>query len=242
MNTVTYRLELEGIPVDVSLKNIRHLYIRVCVRTGAVKISAPCKSGRGAIEKFARKKLAWIKKNRPENPRPAGSSLKYVTGEIHYYGGRAFTLRVLEGEGRSRAALRGSSEIRLHVKKGSGAEKRRHVLEEWYRARLKEKIPPLAEKWEEITGVRVDSWRVRKMKTRWGTCSINERRVWLNLELAKKPARCLEYIVVHEMVHLIEPGHNKRYKALMDGFLPDWRLRRKELDSFPEAPAEAVSR
>lgn len=230
MQTAKYRLELEGIPVEVALKKIRHLYLMVCPRTGAVKISAPRGAGRGMIEEFARRRLAWIKKNRPEKPL---LPLKYAAGEIHYFEGRALSLRVSEHDGRPGAGLHAPSEIRLYVKEGSGVRERRRVLEEWYRARLKERIPPLVKKWEGITGVKVNQWRVRKMKTRWGSCSINERRIWFNLELAKKPARCLEYIAVHEIAHLIEPGHNRRYKALMDGFLPDWRLRRQELDGSP---------
>ncbi len=228
-----YRLTLEEIPVEVSLKNIRHMYLRVCPGTSAVKISAPLGAGKAQISAFALRKIEWIKKHRSKKQKNSRAPLKYITGETHYFEGREFSLQTAEHDGPPEVRLCGRGCLELTVKKGSGREKRKHVLDEWYRERLKERIPPLIEKWEKITGIKINEWRIRKMKTRWGTCSVNERRIWFNLELAKKPERCLEYIVVHEIAHLAEPRHNERYKTVMDSLLPDWRKRKKELDNFP---------
>jgi predicted metal-dependent hydrolase len=108
-------------------------------------------------------------------------------------------------------------------------------LHRWYRQQLKELIPPLLEKWQSALGIQVADWRIKKMKTKWGTCSVEARRIWVNLELAKKPVQCLEYIVVHELVHLIERHHNDRLISIMDKHLPQWRLRRQELNAGPLA-------
>ena len=123
--------------------------------------------------------------------------------------------------------------MQLHVRPGASAAQRERVLQRWYRQQLKELIPPMIEKWEAIIGVKVAAWGVKKMKTKWGSCNSEARRIWLNLELAKKPLQCLEYIVVHEMVHLLQRHHNDRFTALMDELLPNWRLHRDELNHAP---------
>ncbi len=110
-------------------------------------------------------------------------------------------------------------------------------MQRWYRERLRELVPPLLAKWEPILGAHAADWRIKKMKTKWGACSVNARRIWLNLELAKKPARCLEYLVVHELVHLVERRHNDVFTQMMNQHLPLWRQRRQELNSAPLAHA-----
>ena len=115
----------------------------------------------------------------------------------------------------------------------TSAEQREQVLQRWYREQLKALIPPLLEKWQSVLGVQVADWGIKKMKTKWGACNIDARRIWLNLELAKKPVQCLEYIIVHELVHLLERHHNDRFQKLMDQFMPQWRLHREELNRGP---------
>jgi predicted metal-dependent hydrolase len=128
--------------------------------------------------------------------------------------------------------------MRLQVRPGSSASKREEVIRLWYRQRLREQVGPLLEKWEPRVGVRVTEAGIRRMKTRWGSCNMGARRIWLNLELAKKPVACLEYILVHEMAHLLERHHNERFRELMDRILPTWRLRREELNRAPLAHEE----
>jgi len=163
-----------------------------------------------------------------------------VSGESHYLLGRRYRLRVLEQDGPNRIELKGNSELAIRDRPGTGRDKREQVLNEWYRRHLKSLVPGLIARWQPVIGVRVADWGVKKMKTRWGSCNVRDQRVWLNLELAKKPPHCLEYVLVHEMVHLLERHHNKRFKALMDQFMPQWRLYRDELNQVPLAHEEWV--
>ncbi len=156
-----------------------------------------------------------------------------VTGESHYVGGRRYRLDVIEHDGPAAVRLRNNTTLELRVRPGTSRAQREAVLHRWYRQRLREQIPQLISKWEPEIGVTVAEWGIKKMKTRWGTCNIDARRIWLNLELAKKPAACLEYILAHEMVHLLERHHNERFQQLMDRLMPQWRLHREELNRAP---------
>lgn len=151
-----------------------------------------------------------------------------VNGESHYFLAQRYRLRITEHQGAGKVVLRNKAMIDLHVRPDTSAEHREEVLQQWYREQLKSLIPPLLEKWQPIIGVQAAAWGVKKMKTKWGSCNIDARRIWLNLELAKKPVRCLEYIVVHELVHLLERHHNERFAGLMDTTMPTWRLHRGE--------------
>jgi predicted metal-dependent hydrolase len=158
-----------------------------------------------------------------------------VSGESHYFLGRRYRLRVVSHDGLGKVHLRNSSIIELHVSQSSDASERERILQRWYRERLKELIPPLLEKWQKALKVEVAQCRVKKMKTKWGSCNAAAGRIWLNLELAKKPVQCLEYLVVHELAHLIERRHNENFISIMNKHLPKWRLHREELNSAPLA-------
>ena len=161
-----------------------------------------------------------------------------VSGESHYFLGRRYRLRVTERSGPNRVSLNGTSELTMQVQPSTDRDKREQLLNDWYRRRLKELVPDLIAKWQPVVGVQVADWGIKKMKTRWGSCNTRDHRVWLNLELAKKPPRCLEYVLVHELVHLLESHHNDRFKALMDQFMPQWQLYRDELNQAPLAHEE----
>jgi hypothetical protein len=158
-----------------------------------------------------------------------------ITGEKHYVQGQRCRLNVIEHGGPATVGLSNNTTIELRVRPGSCREKRGAALNRWYRERLRGQIPQLIVKWEPELGVKVAEWRIKKMKTRWGTCNIDARRIWLNLELAKKPLSCLEYVLVHEMVHLLERYHNDCFRAYMDQVMPQWRLHRRELKRSPIA-------
>lgn len=147
-------------------------------------------------------------------------------------------LNVVEHDGPPAVLMPNNATLEIRVRPGAGRDKREAVLAAWYRRRLYAAIPPLIAKWEPEIGVTVAEYRIKKMKTRWGSCNIDARRIWLNLELAKKPPACLEYVLVHEMVHLLERRHNDRFRRLMDRFLPQWRLHRDELNRAPLAHEE----
>jgi predicted metal-dependent hydrolase len=161
------------------------------------------------------------------------SAREFVSGESHYYQGNRYLLNVMYHQGSPAVSLRNNKTMDLFVRTGSDTSVRERVLTTWYRQRLKEEIAPLMAKWEAITGMKVAQWGVKQMKTRWGTCTIEARRIWLNLELVKKPVHCLEYIIVHEMIHLLERHHNERFIGYMNRFMPLWQYYREELNREP---------
>jgi predicted metal-dependent hydrolase len=160
-----------------------------------------------------------------------------VSGETHYFLGQRYRLRVINCNGPAKVIVRNGSTMELHVRRQLNTAQRERVLQRWYRQQLKELIPPLLQKWQTTLEVQVREWAIKKMKTKWGACNQDSRRIWLNLELAKKPAQCLEYIIVHELIHLLERHHNDRFMTLMNQFLPQWRSRRSELNAAPLAHA-----
>jgi len=227
------RLEifLDDIPVEIVRKKVKNINLRVYPSKRRVKISAPWHLRTESVVEFANSKQHWIQKHLDSYRKPLHRDPpKLVSGEIHLYRGEQFQLVVDEHDAPPEVVLLEQEGIlRMTVRTGSNRDKRTRVLKEWYRARLKEQIPKLIEKWEDPMDVSVNEFGVKQMKTRWGSCNIRDRRIWLNLELAKKSPACLESVVVHEMVHLLERKHNKRFYSLMDQFLPDWRDIDKEL-------------
>ncbi|CAK0776470.1 conserved hypothetical protein [Gammaproteobacteria bacterium] len=162
-----------------------------------------------------------------------------VNGENHFFLGRRYLLCVHEQTGPARVAVRGLDTLDLFVGFGTTTEQREAVLRRWQREQLKAMIPPLLEQWQPILKVQLAEWGIRQMKTRWGSCNITARRIWLNLELVTKPAQCLEYVVVHELTHLLERHHNARFKALMDKHLASWHQSRALLNlACPVAPSD----
>jgi predicted metal-dependent hydrolase len=160
-------------------------------------------------------KLGWIKRQRAIfEDQPRQSKREMVSGEGHYFLGQRYRLNVVVQNGPAHVAIRNKRTIHLFVREGSDTAQRERVLLAWYRQQLKALIPPLIAQWEAAIGVKVAEWGVKQMKTKWGACNIEARRIWLNLELAKKPVQCLEYIVVHEMVHRVERHHNDRFAKL----------------------------
>ncbi len=233
MNTKTRRIAVGHLWVEVVRKDIKLLHLSVYPPHGRVRVSAPLVVNDDAVRMAVIGKLAWIKKQQAKfDAQPRQSRREMVNGESHYFLGRRYRLRVREHHGPARVG-RGIAFLDLYVRPETTTEQRERVLHQWYRGQLKALIPPLLEKWQPVIGVQVADWGVKKMKTRWGTCNIVARRIWFNLELAKKPMQCLEYIAVHELVHLLERHHNGRFRALMDQFMPQWRLHREVLNQTP---------
>jgi predicted metal-dependent hydrolase len=227
------QITVSNITIDVVRKDINNLHLAVYPPTGRVRIATPLNIDDEAIRLFAVSKLGWIKKHRKSfASQQRETKREYVSGESHYVDGRRYLLNVIYHNATPQVKIRNKRYIDLYVRLDSSTEQREHVMTEWYRRRLKERIPILIEKWQRIIGVQVDEWKVKQMKTKWGTCKREAKRIWLNLELAKKPALCLEYIIVHELVHLLEQHHNERFIALMDKFLPQWRFHQDELNQL----------
>ncbi len=184
-----------------------------------------------AVRLFAISKMAWIKKQKLKfEVQERQSERRFVSGESHYYKGKRYLLNVIYHNDAPKVEICNKTYIDLYVRVGSTNEQREKVLTEWYRKRLKGQIPALIDKWQKIIGVEVKDWGIKKMKTKWGTCTIASNRIWLNLELSKKPEHCLEYIIVHEMIHLIERNHSDRFVAYMNKFMPQWHLYKEELN------------
>ena len=222
-------IELGGIAIEVVRKNIRNIHLKVCPPSGHVRISAPLRMNLDVIRSFAISRVEWVRKHQQRmRERPQAMPLEYVDGESHYLWGSPYLLQVRETKASAKVELSGGR-LTLDVRAGTKSRKKRALLDEWYRARLMEVLPELAAKWERLTGVKAGRFSVRKMKSRWGSCNPRTGNIRLNTELAKKPRECLEYVLVHELTHVLEPSHNHRFKALMDQFMPAWRARRAEL-------------
>lgn len=233
MNTASAYLTVSGIDVDVVYKHIKNLHIAVYPPLGRVRVAAPERFDDDTIRLAVVQRLPWIKKQR-EQLRSATrqSEREMVTGESHYVWGQRYRLKVVNEPGKTRVEVSGNK-LTLHAPVDSTGEQRRAAMEQWHRDALKQAIPELIAKWEPIIGRQVSKWTVRRMKTKWGSCNRESAHLWFNLELAKKNPNCLEYIVVHEMTHLLERNHNQRFTELIDGLLPDWRARRDQLNSSP---------
>jgi len=239
MNTERRQIVVGGLSVEIVRKAIKNLHLGVYPPNGRVRVAAPLAVSDHAVRVAVAGKLGWIKRQRArfaEQPRQSRRDM--VSGETHYFLGRRYRLRVIEHPGPGGVVLRNPTTLELRVRAGSDASTRDQILQRWYRERLRELVPPLLAKWEPILGVRAADWRIRKMKTRWGSCSVEARRIWLNLELVKKTAQCLEYLVVHELAHLVERRHNDFFTQIMDANLPLWRRRRQELNAAPLAHAD----
>jgi predicted metal-dependent hydrolase len=234
MSTEPHRITVGGLTVEVVRKNIKNLHLGVYPPNGRVRVAAPLVVSDEAVRLAVIGKLGWIKRQQAKfEAQPRQSQREMVSGESHYFLGQRYRLRVLAYTGPPRIRCSGADFLDLFVRPETTVEQRQRVLEDWYREQLRGRIPALLEQWQPVLGVAAAEWGIRKMKTRWGSCNIRARRVWFNLELAKKPARCLEYVVVHELVHLLERNHNARFKALMEQHLPTWRACREELNRAP---------
>jgi len=202
------------------------------ITVSGLTVAAPLAVDDEAVRLAVVGKLGWIKRQRAKfQAQPRQSQRRMVSGESHYFLGRRYRLRVHETAGALRIALRGTATMDLFVRPDTTVERREQVLHDFYRAELKRLLPELLEKWQPKLGVEVRAWGIKRMKTKWGTCNIEAQRIWLNLELAKKPVQCLEYILVHELTHLLERHHNERFTGLLDQHLSQWRTLREELNS-----------
>lgn len=234
MITETRTLSVSGIAVSVVRKSIKNLHLGVYPPDGRVRVAAPLAVSDAAVRVAVIGKLPWIKRQQATFGRQARESVReMVSGESHYYRGRRYRLRVVHTQGLPKVELRLKQAIILHVRATSTAEAREKLLQRWYRERLQGIVPQLLEKWQARLGVTASDWSIKRMKTKWGSCNPTAGRVWLNLELIKKPPACLEYVLVHELVHLLANHHDERFIGLMDRHMPTWRRHRAELNVAP---------
>ena len=227
------QIKLGDLAVDVVLKDIKNIHLSVHPPAGRVTVAAPSRMSLSTIRVFAIAKLPWIRKQQKkilaqerETPR------EYLERESHYVWGKRYLLHIVEAQQSPAVELKGNRLV-LRIRPATGAEQRQEIIEDWYRELLREAALPLIAKWEKVMDVRVKRLFVRRMKTKWGSCNHRAKTIRLNTDLAKKPHECLEYLVVHELVHLLEPSHNARFIALMEQYMPKWRSHRQALNRLP---------
>ncbi|MBF0159758.1 MAG: M48 family metallopeptidase [Magnetococcales bacterium] len=230
----THHITVSGLDVEVVRKNIKNLHLAVYPPHGRVRVAVPLVVTDEAVRMAVIEKLAWIRRQQTRfQQQPRQSHREMVHAESHYYLGQRYRLRIWERPGVAMVAINGVTYLDLSVRPGTSREQREEILSRWYRAQLKLLLAPLLEKWQANLGVHVADCVIRRMKTRWGSCNPATRRILFNLELVKKPEQCLEYIVVHELAHLIHRNHGKEFVALLDAHLPHWRMTRERLNSMP---------
>ena len=214
-------------------KDIKNIHLSVHPPTGRVRIAAPLRMDVDTIRVFAITKLGWIKRQQQKlRAQEREARREYLERESHYVWGKRYLLKVIEKDVAPAVELRHNRMV-LQIHPASIDGKKQAVLEDWYREKVREAVPRVITKWQPLMGVEVDRFFVQRMKTKWGSCNPGSKSIRLNTDLAKKPRECLEYIVVHEMVHLLERTHNSRFVALMDRFMPRWQLYRDELNRLP---------
>jgi predicted metal-dependent hydrolase len=218
-----HQIDIDGIRIEVIKKLIKNMVIRVYPPDGRVRVSAPMPLSLQQIRHQLESKMEWLRSQRARlQAQPPISYSTMQSGELHYFLGSAYVLNVVDSVHRTEVSLK-NNVLELRVKPNTTLLAKQASLKRWYQEQMQILIPSLIEKWQPVMGVVVNGWGIKTMKTRWGSCNTRTRRIWLNLVLIKKPITCLEYVIVHEMIHLLEASHNARFYQLMDHFLPEWR-------------------
>ncbi|MEC4049129.1 SprT family zinc-dependent metalloprotease [Flavobacterium sp. SUN046] len=229
-------LSISNLTIDIVRKDIKNMHLAVYPPHGRIRLSAPENTDSEMMRLFAISKIGWIKKHiKKFEAQPRETPREYISGESHFFQGKRYMLNVVERKGFNKVEIKGTKNINLYVRPNTSNEDKAIILREWYRTEMKKQIPELLSKWESIIGVKSNDWAIKQMRTKWGTCNIEAKRIWLNLELSKKPVICLEYIIVHELVHLLERNHNDKFVSYMNQFMPKWRMYKTELNKLPVA-------
>jgi predicted metal-dependent hydrolase len=235
MSTANGQLTVRGIPIEVVYKDIKNLHIGVYPPAGRVRVAAPARLDDERVRLAVIHRLPWIKRQRRQFQDAARQTPReMVAGESHYVWGKRLRLKVIERPGRAHVEVDGDR-LLLYMPVASDQAARTKALQRWQRSELRRAVPPLIEQWEPVVGRCVPQWGIRRMKTKWGSCNRQTGRISINLELAKKHPHSLEYVVVHEMAHLLERNHGERFAKLMDSLMTDWRTRRDALNTAPLA-------
>ena len=241
MNTNKHSITVNDIEIQIVRKDIKNLHLAVYPPDGHVRVSVPLHVSDDNVRLAVISRLSWIKKQQGHFQKQARQSKRdMVSGESHYLWGKRYRLEVVKRWGAHQVEIKNHNWLRLYVQPNTSVYNRYRLLNEYYRSEIKKRIPALLNKWEPILGEYNIECKIKKMKTKWGSCNISERRIWLNLELAKKPPECLEYILVHEMIHLKERLHNENFRAYMDKYLPKWQLYRDMINQAPLAHEDWV--
>ncbi len=233
MSTNSSLLQIGALEVLVVRKPIKNLHLSVLPPDGKIRVSSPAHMKDDAIRTLISTRIPWIKKQRQKFSNQARQTeRKYITGDSYYLFGDRYRLEVIEKNEVPKVILKGKSKIVLQTRPGTKMEKREEQMLDWYRELLRPVLAGLFIKWQKKIGISPKSYSIKRMKTRWGTCGKESRRIWINLELVKKPVECIEYVVVHELLHLIEKNHNDRFTSSITKYLPKWHSTKEELNRF----------
>lgn len=226
-------ITISGIEIELVRKDIKNIHLGVYPPDGRVRVAAPKEIKIDNLRAYILTKLGWIKKHKKKFASQEREAIReYVSGESHYLWGKQYRLQVYRSK-KSKVEIKNKRLIELYIQNPEDTSKKEKLMKEWYRQKLKKEIPVVLAKWQKKIGVTVDSWDVRQMKTRWGSCHPVKKKIMINLELIKKPHICLEYVMVHEILHIIESSHNHIFLGLMDRYMPDWRLYKEQLNRIP---------
>jgi hypothetical protein len=232
MNTDLKKMKVGSLEVQTVRKDIKNMHLGVYPPTGRVRIAAPIRTTEDSMRLFIISKIPWIKKQKVKfEKQQRQTKREYISGESHYFLGRRFLLNVIHTKDSPKIEIRKKTHLDLHIRPNTSTKKREELLESFYRGELKRHIPKLLSKWERITGIKVSSVNIKKMKTKWGTSNPKDKRIWVNSELAKNRLRCLDYVILHEIIHLLEKTHNDKFYRLLDLYMPQWQQHRKELNN-----------
>lgn len=228
----TETLNIGSLEVEVRFKPIKNLHLSVHPPDGRVTVSSPEFFDVEKIRVYLITKLAWIRR---EQKKIAGQDREaeklFITQESHQFLGKRYLLKVVPA-GRPKITLKHST-IELYALPHADETQKRNTLYNWYKMELKKVLLKYIDQYAKIMGVTIPEFSIRKMKTKWGSCTADQQKLWFNIELAKKPVDCIEYVVVHELVHLLERNHNRNFIILMDKFLPGWRVQKRILNELP---------
>lgn len=234
MSTEIISISASNIEIEVIRKDIKNMHLAVYPPTGRIRLAAPKKTDSEVVRLFAISKIGWIKKHiKNFNEQPRESKKEYISGESHYFFGKRYLIQVIEHDKPNAIKIKGVKTIQLFIRPGTTIEQRAIMLKEWYRKELKKILPAIVAKWEEELRLKCNYWGVKQMRTKWGTCNHSQKRIWLNLELAKKPLICIDYVVLHELLHLIEPNHSENFILLLNKHFPKWKKIRQDLNNLP---------
>ena len=234
MTTECYLLNVSDIEIDVIRKDIKNLHINILPTDGRVRVSAPLIMSKDSIRLAIVSKLTRIKREQKSMSEYIRESRKdMISGESHYVDGNRYLLETVEKNAKPEIIIRKKKILQLQVRPNTTRAKREQILNEWHRSRIRESLESLIPKWEEIVGAKAEFYGIKKMRTKWGSCSTAKKRIWLNLELAKKRPDCLEYVLVHELIHLFEATHSQRFFDLIDKYMPSWKIHKATLDEPP---------
>ncbi|WFA07694.1 SprT family zinc-dependent metalloprotease [Tissierella sp. Yu-01] len=225
------KLIIDDIEVELTRKKIKNINLSVHAPNGRITLSVPNNLSEEKIHSFLFDRISWMKKQQQKFvSTEIPEEKEYITGEKHLFFGQEYTLQIIVSN-RTKIEI-ADNHINLYIPQNTSIDKKESLMSEWYRSELKKAIPNYIEKYERLMKVKVEDWGIRKMKSRWGTCNIIDKRIWINLELSKKSRDCLEYIIVHEMAHLLERGHGTKFKEVMDTYYPNWKYVKAKLNGM----------